>query len=62
MNPAHFWIFKIFEANLTKNDDPHPCSGQFTPTGTHYTEYSSTVTHGVPPVTMTLDLYAPGPK
>ena len=33
---------------------------QFTPTGGHYTKYSSTVTHGIPGLlSITLDLYAP---
>jgi len=54
-------IFKIFEANLTLATDDTPCPVQFTPTGTHYTNYTSTVTHGVFPLTVTLDLYAPGP-
>jgi len=61
MQPDHFWLFHIFEANLTATNSSTPCSEQFTPTGTHYTEYSQTVTHGVWPITMTLDLYAPGP-
>ena len=56
-------IFKIFESNLTKAvGTDSPCKDQFTPVGTHYTVYNGTVTHGVPPLTVTLDLYAPGPK
>ena len=50
---------QIFESNLTKATDNTPCSEQFTPTGGHYTNYSSTVTHGVPGLSITLDLYAP---
>lgn len=59
MNPKKYWLFKIFESNLTKSTDNTPCSEQFTPTGGHYTKYSSTVTHGVPGLSITLDLYAP---
>jgi hypothetical protein len=59
MNPSRYWIFKIFESNLTKATDNTPCPEQFTPTGGHYTNYSSTVTHGVPGLDITLDLYSP---
>uniref|UniRef100_A0A7S4NFY6 Uncharacterized protein n=1 Tax=Prymnesium polylepis TaxID=72548 RepID=A0A7S4NFY6_9EUKA len=60
MNPSKYWLFKIFESNLTKATDNTPCSEQFTPTGGHYTQYSSTVTHGVPGLlSITLDLFAP---
>ena len=54
-------IFKVFEPNLTLAIDDTPCPEQFTPWGTHYTNYSSTVTHGVFPLRCTLDLYAPDP-
>jgi hypothetical protein len=61
VNPSSYFIFKIFEKNLTLSDSDTPCSGQFTPVGTHYTEYSETVTHGVPGLlAVTLDLYGPG--
>merc|ERR1711904_633251 len=61
MDPKKFSTYKKFEANLTLIDKDHPdCAGQFSPVGTHYTEYDSTVTHGFPGLlTMTLDLYAP---
>lgn len=59
MNPKRYWIFKIFESNLTKAEDNTPCSEQFTPHGGHYTKYQSTVTHGFPGLSITLDLYAP---
>jgi len=60
MDPKRYWLFKVFESNLTKASDDTPCSEQFTPTGGHYTKYSSTVTHGLPGVlSITLDLYAP---
>lgn len=60
MDPKKFWIFKIFEKNLTKATDNTPCSEQFTPTGGHYTNYTSTVTHGIPGIlAVTLDLYGP---
>ena len=60
MDPSKFKIFKFFEKNLTKATDNTPCPEQFTPTGGHYTKYSSTVTHGIPHIlAVTLDLYAP---
>merc|ERR1711976_187127 len=61
MDPKNFSIYKVFEKNLTLAESENPCSEQFTPTGTHYTEYSETVTHGVPGLlAVTLDLYGPG--
>ena len=57
MHDHSYPIFKIFEANLTKAvGTDSPCKDQFTPVGTHYTVYNGTVTHGVPPLTVTLDL------
>ena len=59
---SSYSVFKIFEKNLTLSDSDTPCSEQFTPVGTHYTEYSDTVTHGDPLglLSVTLDLYGPG--
>lgn len=62
MDPKKFAIYKKFEPNLTLVDESHPdCSGQYTPVGTFYTDYDSTVTHGDPfgILSVTLDLYAP---
>jgi len=60
INPSRYGIYKVFEKNLTLSDSDTPCSEQFTPVGTHYTEYSDTVTHGVPGLlAVTLDLYGP---
>merc|ERR1712166_676234 len=59
INPKKYFIFKLFEKNLTKAIDNTPCMEQFTPTGGHYTNYTSTVTHGVPGLKVTLDLYGP---
>jgi len=59
INPKKYFIFKLFEKNLTKAIDNTPCIEQFTPTGGHYTNYTSTVTHGVPGLKVTLDLYGP---
>merc|ERR1712137_978756 len=62
-NPKDFDWYKKFEANLTlveEGSDHGPCKDQFVPDGSHYSEYTSTVTHGVPGiVSATLDLYAP---
>ena len=59
MNPSKYWIFKVFESNLTKATSNSPCPEQYTPHGGHYTNYTSTVTHGVPGLSITLDLYGP---
>jgi len=50
MNPSEFKLFKIFEPNLT-------LAGNTTCPDLGWPRYSSTVTHGVWPVQMTLDLY-----
>ena len=62
--PSEYPIFKLFESNLTRyrGSGPSPCAEQFTPWGTHYTTYNETVTHGVWPLTVTLDIYAPVPQ
>merc|ERR1712166_714288 len=59
IRPRSFGLFHLFEKNLTKAIDNTPCIEQFTPTGGHYTNYTSTVTHGVPGLKVTLDLYGP---
>ena len=53
MKPEHYWLFKIFEPGLEKADSNSVCADK------GYTIYTDTPTHGVPPLTMTLDLYAP---
>ena len=64
LRPSRYPIFKLFESNLTRyrGSGPSPCAEQFTPWGTHYTTYNETVTHGVWPLTVTLDIYAPVPQ
>ena len=56
MDPSKFWIYKLFEPGLEKSKTNTPCADR------DYTVYKSTPTHGVYPITMTLDLYAPTPK
>lgn len=51
MKPSNFWIFKIFEPGLEKSISNTPCADR------GYTDYKGTPTHGVPPITMTLDMY-----
>jgi len=52
MNPSHYHIFKVFEPNLTlANGKSCRWMG--------YPKYDSTVTHGLYPLSMTLDLYDP---
>ena len=62
MLPALYPLFKRFEPNLTAAADrhAHACATQLSPHGRHYTVYNKTVTHGVPGLSVTLDLYAPG--
>ena len=56
MDPAKFWIYKIFEPNLTQDNSTNtPCASR------NYTLYKGTPTHGVWPILATLDLYAPSP-
>jgi|TARA_B100000795_G_scaffold256794_1_gene229484 hypothetical protein len=59
LDPKKFGIYHIFEKNLTVADGEHPCSRQFTEDGGFYSQYNSTVTHGVPHLlSVTLDLYS----
>merc|ERR1711998_572564 len=52
MDPKDFWLYKVFEPGLTKDDDNvNPCSSR------NYTEYRKTETHGAGPISMTLDMY-----
>lgn len=52
MNPAEYHLFKIFEPNLTLANGK-TCKSLGFPA------YDETVTHGIYPVSMTLDLYNP---
>jgi hypothetical protein len=51
MDPKDYKLYHLFEPNLTKSETVSPCLGF------GFTKYDSTVTHGVWPVKMTLDLY-----
>lgn len=51
MEPKWFYLYKVFEWTLKKAETNSPCADR------NYTLYKSTPTHGVWPVTMTLDLY-----
>ena len=58
LDPKKFGIYHIFEKNLTRADGENPCASQFTQDGGFYSQYNSTVTHGLPHVlSVTLDLY-----
>ena len=57
--PSKYSVFHIFERNLTASNISHPCAQQFTPNGHKYSKYNSTVTHGFPGLSITLDLYGP---
>ncbi|KAH8047934.1 hypothetical protein JL720_15956 [Aureococcus anophagefferens] len=59
--PAEFWLYKIFEKNLTLAPYEHICKDLISNNGATAV-YSSTVSHGIPYIfTATLDLYDPGP-
>lgn len=60
LDPKRFGLFHLFEKNLTEAHGEHPCSHQLTPDGGLYSVYNSTVTHGVPGLSITLDLYQEG--
>jgi len=49
---SFYWVFHLFEKNLTKATDMNTCKDA------GYTEYKETVTHGGGGLDCTLDLYA----
>lgn len=51
MNPKYFKIYKIFEKGLEFAKSNTPCHDR------HYSKYQKTETHGVWPITATVDLY-----
>merc|ERR1712100_847832 len=51
ISDSFYWIFHIFEKNLTKATDLNTCKDA------GYTKYNSTVTHGGAGLYCTLDLY-----
>merc|ERR1711935_682473 len=61
IRPRSYELFHLFEKNLTRATDNNPCREQFTPNGGHYTNYTSTVSHGGFGLKVTLDLYGPVP-
>jgi hypothetical protein len=59
IDPKNFNIYHVFEKNLTR-DPGGACASQYDPSGTFYTVYNTTVTHGIPGIlAVTLDLYGP---
>lgn len=59
LNPKKYDIFHVFEPNLTSaHNETHPCAHQYAPDGRKYTVYNKTVTHGIGPLSVTLDLYS----
>ena len=51
MDPAKYWIYKIFEPGLTEAKEEHPCESK------GYSVYEKTETHGAMGIYMTLDKY-----
>jgi len=56
INPNLYPIFKVFKNNLTKATGNIPCMEQCMHNGEHYTNYTSTVAHGVYNLKIMLDL------
>ena len=55
IKPSEFWLYKLFEPGLAQdNSTDIPCANR------GYSLYYETETHGVWPVTATVDLYNPG--
>lgn len=52
MKPASYSLYKVFEPNLLAASTANPCADK------GYVNYRHTVTHGVYPLSMTLDMYA----
>ena len=50
LNPKLFWVYKIFESGLTLAENK-------TCADLGYSEYIETMTHGVFPIKITIDLY-----
>jgi len=59
LDPSKFNIYHVFERNLTKSNETHPCARQYAPDGHKYSTFNSTVTHGAFGLKITLDLYSP---
>ena len=54
MDPKLFWLYKLFEPGLAKDETTNePCQVR------GYDDYQYTPTHGAGPIKMTLDLYGP---
>jgi hypothetical protein len=54
MDPSKYWLYKLFEPGLAKDDTSNePCKDR------GYDDYQYTPTHGAGPIKMTLDLYGP---
>ena len=51
LNPARFWLFKMFESGLNLAENNNPCETL------GYTEYVETETHGIAILSATLDKY-----
>ena len=57
MDPKDYWLYKMFEPNLSKDEKSNiPCSDR------GYGLYYKTETHGFLNIKMTLDMYKPSPS
>ena len=52
MIPKDYWIYKVFEKNLTLAATNTPCADK------NFTVYEETPTHGFGPIKVTFDMYA----
>lgn len=61
MNPKDYWLYKIFEAGLTKAQSNFPCSHQRSRVSGdgNFTVYYQTEVHGFRYLNMTVDMYKP---
>eukprot|EP00965_Chrysotila_dentata_P074819 2472474-Pleurochrysis_carterae.AAC.1 len=57
---SFFPVFKHFEPNMSLAEgDSAACAQQLSPNGTRYSRYVKTVVHGIWPVKVVVDMYAP---
>ena len=52
MDPKLFWLYKIFEPNLAKDESNTPCNDR------GFTKYKKTEVDGMKPIAITVDMYS----
>ena len=51
IKPSSYWLYHIFEKNLTLSSSPSPCASF------GYSKYNHTEVDGVPPIAVTVDFF-----